>query len=63
MSLIAHAMLTLQTYSYVLPQMQQEAAAIFAAAVGDGIDQDPRDGPGEDTGDAPGEGAADGRGE
>jgi len=57
----ASIMLTLQTYSHVLPQMQQEAAAIFAAAVGDGVDQDPSDGPREGTGDAPGEGVADGR--
>jgi integrase len=28
--------ITLQTYSHVLPQMQQEAAAIFEAAMGDG---------------------------
>jgi len=29
----ANITLTLQTYSHVLPQMQQEAAGIFAAAV------------------------------
>ncbi len=56
----ASIMLTLQTYSHVLPQMQQEAAAIFAASVGDGVDQDPSDGPREGTGDAPGDGVADG---
>lgn len=28
--------LTLQTYSHVLPQMQQEAADIFAEAVAEG---------------------------
>ena len=32
----ANITLTLQTYSHVLPQMQQEAAAIFAAVVGEG---------------------------
>ncbi len=32
----ANITLTLQTYSHVLPQMQQEAASIFAAAIADG---------------------------
>ncbi len=32
----ANITLTLQTYSHVLPRMQQEAARIFAAAIADG---------------------------
>ncbi len=32
----ANITLTLQTYSHVLPQMQQEAASIFVAAIADG---------------------------
>lgn len=52
----ASIMLTLQTYSHVLPQMQQEAATIFAEAMGNGIDHDPSDDPREEPDDALGEG-------